>query len=106
MSVIAFLPCRSGEYKRIKNKNIKTFAGYKLGLFEIKISQLINSKNISRIIVSTDVCEVLEYLDKFNHKKIEIDERPKKYCLDTTTTDELIGTPQLFCQETPFSGLM
>ena len=89
MPVIAFLPCRSGS-KRVKNKNIKSFAGYNLGLFEIKINQLINSKNISKIIVSTDVCEVLEYLEKFNHKKIEIDERPKKFCSNTTTTDELI----------------
>ena len=103
MSVIAFLPCRSGS-TRIKNKNIKTFAGYKLGLFEIKISQLINSKNISRIIISTDVCKVLEYLDKFNHKELKL-MKTEKILLDTTTTDELMGTPQLFCQETPFSGL-
>ena len=89
MSVTAFLPCRSGS-TRVKDKNIKLFAGYKLGLFEIKVNQLVNARNISRVIISTDIGEALEFLDNFNNEKIEIDKRPKKYCTNNTTTDELI----------------
>ena len=71
MSVTAFLPCRSGS-TRVKDKNIKLFAGYKLGLFEIKVNQLVNARNISRVIISTDVGEALEFLDNFNNEKMKL----------------------------------
>ena len=88
MKYVVFLPCRSGS-QRIKNKSIKKFLKFKLGLFEIKINQLIKL-NVDKIIVSTDIKDIFKYLKKFNSKKIILDKRPKNLCSSKTTTDDLI----------------
>lgn len=87
--MICFLPCRSGS-SRIPNKNIKKFDVYKYGLLEIKLKQLINVKKISKIIISTNDKNIIDYLKKFNSIKIYLDIRPENLCSNTTTTDELI----------------
>ncbi len=43
--VIAFLPMRKGS-QRVKNKNVRDFAGIKGGLTFIKISQLLRLQNV------------------------------------------------------------
>ena len=40
-----FIPIRKGS-KRIKNKNFKPLPGYRFGLTEIKIKQIIKFKNL------------------------------------------------------------
>ena len=74
-----FLPIRKGS-KRVKNKNIKKFNKYKLGLTELKIYQLkklrekVINKNILKhkieFIVSTDIPKVINFCKKFNWIKI------------------------------------
>jgi len=89
MIIDVFLPCR-GSSSRIKNKNIKKFSNKKFGLFELKISQLLLTKNIRNIIVSTNDKLILNFLKKKKYKKIIIDKRNDKLCLNSTSTDKLI----------------
>ncbi|WP_458411753.1 cytidylyltransferase domain-containing protein [Schinkia sp. CFF1] len=90
--VIAFLPCRKGS-QRVKQKNIRTFAGIQGGLTRIKIEQLINCEKIDKIVVSTDDEEVIticETVLSSSSKKYKIDNRPKELASSETSTDELI----------------
>ena len=87
--VTVFLPMRKGS-QRIKNKNIKDFAGVKGGLTFIKLSQLLNVENIENIIVSTDDKEVKEIANSFKSSKIIVDDRPTHLATSETSTDELI----------------
>ena len=87
--VIAFLPMRKGS-QRVKNKNIKDFANIKGGLTFIKISQLLKSKKIDKIIVSTNDEEVKNIALSFNSSKISIDDRPEHLASSETSTDDLV----------------
>ena len=87
--VTCFLPCRKGS-KRIPNKNIKPFANYHNGLIQIKLNQLINSKKIDNIVLSTNDKFIISYAEKINSKKIKIIRRSDDLCTDQTSTDELI----------------
>ncbi|MDA9926933.1 acylneuraminate cytidylyltransferase family protein [Amylibacter sp.] len=87
--VSVFLPMRKGS-ERIINKNVKDFAGVQGGLTFIKISQLLNSKMVDNIIVSTDDHEVRKIALSFNSDKIIIDDRPSGLAQSDTSTDELI----------------
>jgi CMP-N-acetylneuraminic acid synthetase len=87
--VIAFLPCRQGS-QRVKNKNIKPFSGVEGGLIYIKLSQLLQVKEIKQIIVSTNDTKVKQIANSFQTTKIIIDDRPEKLASSTTSTDELI----------------
>ena len=89
MLIDVFLPCRSSSV-RVKNKNIKKFSNKKFGLFELKIYQLINTKEVRNIIVSTNDKKILDYLNKKKFKKIHIDKRVNKLSSSSTSTDELI----------------
>lgn len=89
MSVIAFLPCRSGS-SRVKNKNIRPISNFQNGLLEIKLNQLLSSSMISKIYLSTNDQLVIEYAKDINNKKIYINERPDDLCSDQATTDSLI----------------
>lgn len=52
-----FLPARKGS-ERVKNKNTRSFAGIEGGLVENKIRQLLSTKHVDEIILSTndEVC--------------------------------------------------
>ena len=85
------LPIRSGS-QRIKNKNIRRIGNFKLGLFEIKFNQLLKSKKINKIIVSTNEKKIIKFLNSNNFsKEIVIDLRPEFYCSNSISTDELIN---------------
>jgi CMP-N-acetylneuraminic acid synthetase len=84
-----FLPCRSGS-KRILNKNTRKIHNFNLGLFELKLSQLLRVKQIGNIYVSTDDIKIINYLKKKNNDKIIIHKRLKKLSSSKTTTDQLI----------------
>ena len=66
--MFAILPLRKNS-KRLKNKNIKKINGKPLYQFILK--QLINSKLIKKIIITTD------YKFKDNHRKLIFIKRPK-----------------------------
>ena len=87
--VIAFLPMRKGS-QRVKNKNVKIFSGVEGGLTFIKISQLLKSKKIDKIIISTDDVVVKSIALSFKSDKIILDDRPEYLASSTTSTDDLV----------------
>jgi len=84
-----FLPCRAGS-ERIPNKNTKKFAGISGGLLSVKLSSLLETKLINRIVVSTNDKKVIEIAKSFKNGRIEIDVRPENLALSSTSTDEVI----------------
>ncbi len=76
--------------QRVKNKNIRDFSGIEGGLTYIKLSQLLEVKEINTIIVSTDDEKVKEIARSFNNSKIVIDDRPSNLASSNTSTDDLI----------------
>lgn len=88
--VIAFLPMRKGS-QRVKNKNIKDFAKVKGGLTFIKISQLLKSEKIDKIVISTNDEAVKNIATSFNSEKIIIDNRAEELASSDTSTDDLIN---------------
>lgn len=89
--VIFFLPTRKGS-QRVKNKNIRSFANIEGGLIENKLSQLIQTKNIDEIILSTNDDECIYIANSFQKKcsRLKIVKRPDELCLDSTNLSDLI----------------
>ncbi len=92
MTVVAFLPCRTGSV-RVKNKNTRVFAGYEYGLLELKIFQLLSSKYVDYIFLSTDepsIHLIVSHLPSLDQKRIFVHQRSADLCSSKTTTDRLI----------------
>lgn len=87
--VNVFLPMRAGS-ERIPKKNTKSFAGIDGGLCSIKLKQLIKSKFVTNIIVSTNDPEVVDISNALNSKKIKVILRPEELASSSTSTDDLI----------------
>ncbi|MFN3018115.1 cytidylyltransferase domain-containing protein [Vibrio coralliilyticus] len=85
----AFLPCRLGS-ERVPNKNIKRFSSFEFGLIEIKIEQLLSTKSIDNVILSTNDERIIKYAESLGEKKLKIFVRDDKLSSGTTTTDSLI----------------
>jgi len=88
--ITAFLPCRKGS-QRVPKKNIKPFAGYDFGLIQIKLQQLIDAKNINKILLSTNDTEILDYASSLNNSKIVCHHRSEYLATSETSTDGLVG---------------
>ena len=88
--IIAFLPCRKGS-QRVPQKNIKPFAGYEFGLIQIKLNQLIDAKNIEKIVLSTNDQEILDYATSLKQAKIICHKREERLSSSETSTDDLVG---------------
>ena len=88
-NVNVFLPCRKGS-QRVQNKNIREFAGFKNGLIEIKINQLLEAHRISKIYLSTDDDDIIRFASKIGDKKIILHKREAKLSTSSTSTDELV----------------
>lgn len=86
-----FLPTRKGS-ERVKNKNTKPFAGIEGGLIENKIKQLIETKKIDEIILSTNDETCIDIAQKYAKKdgRIRIIPRPEELCLGSTNLQDLI----------------
>jgi CMP-N-acetylneuraminic acid synthetase len=86
-----FLPIRKGS-QRVKNKNTRSFSGIEGGLVQVKLMQLLSSKNIDQIILSTNDERSVEIAKKLDGEgnKIKVVIRPEELCLDTTPLQELI----------------
>lgn len=86
-----FLPTRKGS-QRVKNKNTRPFANIEGGLIENKIRQLIQTKNIDEIILSTNDESCINIAEKYTSqcKRLKIVVRPDDLCLDTTNLQDLI----------------
>jgi CMP-N-acetylneuraminic acid synthetase len=86
-----FLPTRKGS-QRVISKNTRPFAGIEGGILELKLKQLLESKSLSNIILSTNdelSMEVAKQVDP-HESKIKVIKRPDHLCLDTTKLTDLI----------------
>ena len=72
------------------SKNILPFSNYEKGLLQIKLEQLLSTKNISEIILSTNDQLIIDYASNLKSCKIKIDIRPENLCSSSTSTDDLI----------------
>jgi N-acylneuraminate cytidylyltransferase len=90
-TITFFLPTRKGS-QRVKNKNTRPFAGIQGGLLENKLSQLVQTKKIDEIILSTNDDECINIAEKFIGKcnRLKIIPRPDELCLDSTNLQDLI----------------
>lgn len=88
--VTCFLPCRKGS-QRIPRKNIKPFAGIEFGLIEIKLKQLLESKLIGKIVLTTNDSDILEYASSLNCEKIVLHKRREELSSSETSTDKLVA---------------
>lgn len=87
MSVIAFIPVRSGS-KSIPLKNIKNFCGKPLiywNLFELE-----KCKRVDKIVVATDSSEILSTVVAFGFKKVEIYKRSDENAQDHSTSESIM----------------
>lgn len=86
-----FLPTRKGS-ERVKNKNTKPFAGIEGGLMEIKIKQLVESKLLDEIILSTNDETCMAIAEKYaaRDSRVRIIPRPEELCLSSTNLQDLI----------------
>lgn len=86
-----FLPTRKGS-ERVKNKNTKPFAGIEGGLMENKIKQLVKTKLLDEIILSTNDETCMAIAEKYAAKdhRVRIIPRPEELCLSTTNLQDLI----------------
>lgn len=90
MSINVFLPCRKGS-QRVPKKNIKPFVGFKNGLIEIKLKQLLECKKIDKIYLSTNDEEILKYAKSLNQDRIILHKRAEYLSSSETSTDELVS---------------
>jgi N-acylneuraminate cytidylyltransferase len=86
-----FLPTRKGS-QRVKSKNTRPFAGIPGGILELKLNQLLESKSLSNIVLSTNDELSMDVAYKIDPKqeKIKVVVRPDDLCLDTTKLTDLI----------------
>ena len=82
---IAIIPARKGS-KRIKNKNIKRFAGKPIIYWSIKMAQ--KSKLFDKIIVSTDCPKIAKISKKFGAEIPFL--RPKKFSDDFVNVYQVV----------------
>lgn len=89
--VAFFLPTRKGS-ERVSNKNTRPFAGFKGGLVENKIQQLLRSKLLDEIILSTNDDESINIVERYarNDKRVHIVPRPEELCKSSTNLQDLI----------------
>lgn len=88
--VAFFLPTRKGS-ERVKNKNTRPFAGIEGGLIENKLRQLINTRLIDEIILSTNDEQCMAVAEKYaKDKRLRIIPRPEELCLSSTNLQDLI----------------
>ena len=85
MEIISIIPARGGS-KGIPMKNLKLINGKPLLYYSINSS--LNSKYISRTIVSSDHEKILKIAKKLG---AEIISRPKKFSTDNATTESVIS---------------
>lgn len=86
---VVMIPARGGS-KSIKLKNIKEIAGQPLIYWSLDAA--VNSKNVSKVYVSTDseiIKDVVNKYDKVNKEKVVVVDRSKESAEDTATTEDV-----------------
>lgn len=97
-TISVFLPTRKGS-ERVINKNTRSFCGHKNGLLEIKLNQLLKTKLIHEIILSSNDEASLEYGKRIskNDSRLKIIERPEILALSSTNLIDLVKYVPLIC---------
>lgn len=90
-TVSVFLPTRKGS-ERVANKNTRDFCGFTNGLLEIKLNQLLRTKLIHEIVLSSNDEASLEYGEKLSKKesRLKVIERPEILALSSTNLIDLV----------------
>jgi len=96
--VSVFLPTRKGS-ERVINKNTRKFAGVANGLLEVKLNQLLETKLIDEIILSSNDEASLEFGSKLSkeEKRLKIIERPDHLALSSTNLLDLVNYVPTIC---------
>ena len=84
---IAFVPVRGGS-KGIPDKNIKLFLGKPLVFWTL--SELEKTKSIDKIILATDSLKIMNVVESFNLKKVQIFQRSSDNASDKSSTESVI----------------
>ncbi len=89
--VAFFLPTRKGS-ERVKDKNTRPFAGIEGGLIENKLQQLMDTKLIDEIILSTNDEKCIEVAERYcSDRRLRIIPRPEALCQSSTNLQDLIS---------------
>lgn len=91
-----FLPLRAGS-ERVRHKNTKKFADLNLGLFELKLKQVLKLTKVSQLVISTDDEKILSYLKENKFPKVKVHKRSAGLCTSETSTDDLIPHAAEIC---------
>lgn len=84
------MPTRKGS-QRVKDKNTRPFAGIQGGLMENKIRQLVATRLLDEIIVSTNDDACMEIASKYaSDGRVRIVPRPEELCMSSTNLQDLI----------------
>ncbi len=86
MSVIAFIPARSGS-KSIPEKNIKSFCGKPLIFWNL---QELQNSNVDKVIVATDCKKIKETVLSFDFSKVQVYDRKKENAQDISSTESVM----------------
>lgn len=87
--VFCFLPCRAGS-ERVPRKNLRPISRFQHGLIEIKLAQLLASRDLAGIILSTDDPEIIAYAEGLGEERILVHRRDPALASSATSTDELV----------------
>lgn len=90
MSITCFLPCRKGS-QRVPRKNLRPLGGKPYGLLQIKLDQLLATRQIDRIVLSTDDEEIIEFAQNLDDERFQIHQRDDRLASSNTSTDNLVG---------------
>jgi CMP-N-acetylneuraminic acid synthetase len=87
-----FLPTRKGS-QRVKSKNTRRFSDVEGGILELKLRQLLKSKTLANVVLSTNDEASMEVAHKVDPHQttIKVVQRPDHLCLDTTALTDLIA---------------
>lgn len=96
--VSVFLPTRKGS-ERVINKNTRKFAGVANGLLEVKLKQLLQTKLLDEIVLSSNDEASLEFGSKLSkeEKRLKIIERPDDLALSSTNLLDLVNYVPSIC---------
>lgn len=100
-SISVFLPTRKGS-ERVINKNTRPFCGFNNGLLEIKLNQLLKTKSVDEIILSSNDETSIEYGTKLSAKesRLKVIERPDFLALSSTNLTDLVKYVPSVCSKT------
>lgn len=88
--VTCFLPCRAGS-QRVVKKNIKPFAGYRFGLIQVKLRQLLAVEKIDEVVLTTNDVSILAYAESLGDSRLRLHRRVEELSSSETSTDQLVA---------------